>query len=91
MTSERECYVFVVLPGGTEFVTAGRFRVSRTRDGSPRGEFVYGRGYLPVAVWAGQMLQGRVHYPLLRRKRSKPSTEWGKSRYLIEDSTTRIY
>ena len=46
MTSERECYVFVVLPGGTEFVTAGRFRVSRTRDGSSRGEFVYGRGYL---------------------------------------------
>ena len=52
MTSERECYVFVVLPGGTEFVTAGRFRVSRTRDGSSRGEFVYGRGYLdrPDAV-----------------------------------------
>ena len=52
MTSERECYVFVVLPGGTEFVTAGCFRVSRTRDGSSRGEFVYGRSYLdrPDAV-----------------------------------------
>ena len=52
MTSERECYVSVVLPGGTKFVTAGRFRVSRTRDGSSRGEFVYGRGYLdrPDAV-----------------------------------------
>jgi hypothetical protein len=24
MTSERECYVYIVLPGDTEFVTAGR-------------------------------------------------------------------
>jgi hypothetical protein len=24
MTSERECYVYIVLPGTTEFVTAGR-------------------------------------------------------------------
>ena len=36
----------MVLPGETEFVTAGRFRVSETRGGSPRGEFVYGRAYL---------------------------------------------
>lgn len=46
MTSERECYVYVVLPGQTEFVTAGRFRVSKTRDGTPLGRFVYGRSYL---------------------------------------------
>ncbi len=46
MTSERECYVYIVLPGQTEFVTAGRFRVSETRDGMPFGEFVYGRSYL---------------------------------------------
>ncbi len=52
MTSERECYVFVVLPGHTKFIVAGRFRVSRTRAGSPLGEFVYGRSYLdrPDAV-----------------------------------------
>ncbi len=52
MTSERECYVYIVLPGETEFVTAGRFRVSETRRGSPLGEFVYGRRYLerPDAV-----------------------------------------
>lgn len=52
MTSERECYVYIVLPGETEFVTAGRFRVSETRRGSPLGEFVYGRHYLerPDAV-----------------------------------------
>jgi len=41
MTSERECYVYVVLPGQTEFVTAGRFRVSETRDGTSIGEFVF--------------------------------------------------
>lgn len=46
MTSERECYVYIVLPGTTEFVTAGRFRVSETREGTLRGEFVYGRNYL---------------------------------------------
>lgn len=52
MTSERECYVYVVLPGETTFVTAGRFRYSASRDGSPLGAFVYGRSYLarPTAV-----------------------------------------
>jgi serine/threonine-protein kinase HipA len=46
MTSERECYVYIVPPGATEFVTAGRFRVSPTPDGEPVGQFVYGRRYL---------------------------------------------
>jgi serine/threonine-protein kinase HipA len=46
MTSERECYVYIVLPGETEFVTAGRFRVEPTRSGMPVGRFVYGRSYL---------------------------------------------
>lgn len=46
MTSERECYVYIVLPESTEFVTAGRFRLSETREGSARGEFVYRRRYL---------------------------------------------
>ena len=45
-SSERECYVYLVLPGQTDFVTAGRFRVSEAPDGSARGEFVYGRRYL---------------------------------------------
>ena len=66
MTSERQCYVSVVLPGETEFVTAGRFRVSETRGGSPRGEFVYGRAYLerPDAVELDPVelrLAGRVY------------------------------
>ena len=44
MTSERECYVYVVLPDATEFVTAGRFRLSGAESG-PVGAFVYGRTY----------------------------------------------
>ena len=44
MTSERECFVYIVLPGATEFVTAGRFRwVDEGAGGA--GAFVYGRSY----------------------------------------------
>lgn len=46
MTSERECYVYIVPPGETEFVTAGRFRLSKTRDGDSIGEFIYGKRYM---------------------------------------------
>jgi len=46
MTSERECYVYIVPPGATEFVTAGRFQVSPTPDDDPVGRFIYGRRYL---------------------------------------------
>ncbi|HEY4368972.1 MAG TPA: HipA domain-containing protein [Steroidobacteraceae bacterium] len=50
MTSE--CYVYIVLPGTTQFVTAARFQVSPTRSGEPVGELVYGRRYMerPDAV-----------------------------------------
>ena len=44
MTSERECFVYIVLPGETEFVTAGRFRWTEDGDGAV-GRFVYGRSY----------------------------------------------
>ena len=44
MTSERECFVYIVLPGATEFVTAGRFRWIDEGAGGV-GEFVYGRSY----------------------------------------------
>ena len=46
MTSERECYVYIVPPGATEFVTAGRFRITPAPEGGAVGEFVYGRRYL---------------------------------------------
>lgn len=45
MTSEHECYVYIVLPGETAFVTAGRFRLTETRAGTSAGEFIYGRSY----------------------------------------------
>ena len=44
MTSERECFVYIVLPGETEFVTAGRFRWTEDGDWAV-GRFVYGRSY----------------------------------------------
>jgi len=46
MTSERGCYVYIVLPGATDFVTAGRFEVSVTPEGDSVGRFFYGRRYL---------------------------------------------
>jgi len=35
-----------MLPGQTEFVTAGKFELSTNRRGIPTGKFVYGRSYL---------------------------------------------
>lgn len=50
MTSE--CFVYLTLPGMTDFVTAGRFALGEDRSGLPVGRFVYGRTYLarPDAV-----------------------------------------
>lgn len=46
MNSERNCYVYIVLPGSTEFVTAAQFQISQSKDGVPIGEFIYGKRYL---------------------------------------------
>ncbi|MEN8174672.1 MAG: HipA domain-containing protein [Pseudomonadota bacterium] len=49
MTSEigaKECYVYITLPGTTEFVTAGKFVLDTDRAGTPLGRFVYGKSYL---------------------------------------------
>lgn len=46
MTSNTECYVYITLPGQTDFVTAGRFVLEQGRRGLPVGRFVYGRNYL---------------------------------------------
>ena len=48
-TYVRNTYVYVVLPGDTEFTTAGRFRLRRGPGGTSTGEFVYGRSYLERA------------------------------------------
>ena len=44
MSSERECFVYIVPPGATEFVTAGRFRRIE-EDAGAVCEFVFGRSY----------------------------------------------
>jgi serine/threonine-protein kinase HipA len=44
MTSE--IFVYLVLPGQTQFVTAGRFVLDTDRTGDAEGRFVYGRRYL---------------------------------------------
>ncbi|MYA63497.1 MAG: HipA domain-containing protein [Gemmatimonadetes bacterium] len=52
VTSDSDRFVFVALPGQSEYVIAGRYRVSVEPGGAPLGEFVYGRTYLgrPDAV-----------------------------------------
>ncbi len=41
-----ECYVYIVLPGETEFITAGKFVLTGDRLDVPVGRFVYGKSYL---------------------------------------------
>ncbi|MDT8448682.1 MAG: type II toxin-antitoxin system HipA family toxin [Wenzhouxiangellaceae bacterium] len=42
----QECFVYITLPGATEFVTAGKFQLTTDRHGVATGRFVYGRSYL---------------------------------------------
>jgi serine/threonine-protein kinase HipA len=44
--TSRGCFVHIVLPGETAFVTAGRFERSVDRHGVATGRFVYGKSYL---------------------------------------------
>lgn len=48
MTSRRgsECFVYIWLPGALRAVTAGKFELTRDRNGTPLGRFVYGKSYL---------------------------------------------
>jgi serine/threonine-protein kinase HipA len=41
-----QCFVYITLPWQTVAVTAGRFVLSQSRDGTPLGKFVYGKSYL---------------------------------------------
>src|SRR6185437_2424512 len=45
-TMTSESFVYLMLPGATEFVAAGRFVLASDRAGVPFGRFVYGRSYL---------------------------------------------
>jgi serine/threonine-protein kinase HipA len=41
-----ECFVYIALPGETDFVTAGRYQRTIDRTGVATGRFVYGKSYL---------------------------------------------
>jgi serine/threonine-protein kinase HipA len=41
-----ECFVYLMLPGETQFVPAGRFQITTDRHGIATGRFVYGKSYL---------------------------------------------
>ena len=87
MTSDCDRFVFVALPGQSEYVVAGRFRVSATPGGARLGEFVYGRSYLsrPDAVEFDPVqlrLTGRVRKTLsfngvFGAMRDAMATSWG--------------
>jgi serine/threonine-protein kinase HipA len=51
-TSSSECFVYIMLPGETRSVTAGRLVYTTDQHGSNLGQFVYGKKYLarPNAV-----------------------------------------
>jgi serine/threonine-protein kinase HipA len=38
--------VYITLPGQTDAITAGRFALTKNRNGAPLGKFVYGKSYL---------------------------------------------
>ena len=44
--SSSDCFVYIVPPGATKFVTAGRYRRTLDRHGVATGRFVYGKSYL---------------------------------------------
>lgn len=41
-----ECYVYMTLPGKTEFVTVGKFELTTDRRENLAGRFIYGKSYL---------------------------------------------
>ncbi len=45
MTFNTECYVYITLPGQTDFDTAVKFSLEKDRQGTPIGRFVYGQKY----------------------------------------------
>ena len=47
MTSEREAYVYIQLPGALETVPAALLRMRTRSDGTQIGRFRYGDRYLP--------------------------------------------
>jgi serine/threonine-protein kinase HipA len=64
--TENECYVYITLPGETEFVTAGKLVLTTDRRDIPTGRFVYGQSYLErgnaVAIDSPELKLGNRTY-----------------------------
>ena len=100
MSSNTECYVYIVLPGTTEFVTAGKFVLSADhRTNAPLGRFVYGRSYLdrenavpidPVELaLSGTTYETRQYQGLFGSLRDAGPDYWG--RRVIERHVSKAY
>ena len=86
MTSE--CFVYIALPGETEFVTAGRFERSFDRHGVATGRFVYGKSYLardnavpidPIALkLADKTYETRLLKGIFGALRDASPDHWGR-------------
>lgn len=84
----QECFVHIVLPGETEFVTAGRFRRTTDRHGVATGRFVYGKSYLarenavpidPIELkLSGQTYQTRLFRGIFGALRDASPDHWGR-------------
>lgn len=87
-TSERECFVYITLPGETQAVTVGRFALTADRSGTPLGQFVYGRSYLerrdaveidPVELkLARKVFETTGHKGLFGALRDAGPDHWGR-------------
>jgi serine/threonine-protein kinase HipA len=98
MISERQCYVYIVPPGATEFVTAARFQITQTRDGVSIGEFIYGKNYLArkdaVELDPVELKLNQAHYETVRMNgffgaiRDAMPDFWG--RRVIERNTKKL-
>jgi len=71
-SSPSECFVYIMLPGETEFVTAARFELTTDRRGIPTGRLVYGKRYLArddaVALDPIELALGERTYTTTRLK-----------------------
>lgn len=69
---QQECFVYITLPGATEFVTAGRFALQTDRAGGAVGRFVYGRSYLErpdaVPIDPAELKLGKATYQTVALK-----------------------
>jgi serine/threonine-protein kinase HipA len=88
MTSNAECYVYITLPGETDFITAGKFVLETDRQGVPVGKFVYGKSYLdrddsisidPFELKLnGTIYETRLHKGVFGALRDASPDYWGR-------------